>query len=633
MKIMKINLLSLDDKMAKKAADTPASEPEIAANQTGMNALTFLGLKNLMEDPQLGKELGVMKDDAEGEKDESAKSYVAPFSSNIAFKQGSLIKNSAKVAAGVIAGAAALTSCEKNYYEMPPAENKTEITITITNEQTNNLLNAMLNILAQMLEQQKISQAEYTTYFQQIIAWQSQLSGNVSSISGDISIIKALLTAMAKDIIDVKNGVQENNVYQQVIITLLQNQGYSQNEAIAILNQAIEWAKAHGDDVLGALQQIIAKLDLVNENLEKLNKANSEYGKYLQLAVKLLGSIDRTGKATYKEVKGVREAVDSMVVQNNIKIEALETIIANQEKEQKITAEGMKILIAQGYTQMEIEAMGFARANYLLKQILDSQKATEAKLQAILNSIANGDLEGAYKALMDLLQEIKNDLDVLVVKADAMLNKMDSLAKIFKLYGDQVLAKMDAQQKTLDGIKANGDSTNILVKLQNMDVAELLKEVKLIKPELVNLNESANTANTYLNLLIEKRIPEFKAQIDSLIAIAGKSLTKDELEELWIKHDADNYAKYAEFLNSLHAENIEEAETIISLMKQGNATNQNIYNLVLDFANRNNLNAEQLRALLEVIYKYLPELKCNCNCQDDCNNNSNHEGIIGDLLD
>lgn len=632
MKIMKINLLSLDDKMAKKAADTPASEPEIAANQTGMNALTFLGLKNLMEDPQLGKELGVMKDDAEGKKDESAKSYVAPFSSNIAFKQGSLIKNSAKVAAGVIAGAAALTSCEKNYFEMPPAENKTEITITITNEQTNKLLEAMLGILAQMLEQQKISQAEYTAYFQQIIAWQSQLSGNVSSISGDVSIIKALLTAMAKDIIDVKNGVQENNAYQQVIITLLQNQGYSQNEAIAILNQAIEWAKAHGDDVLGALQQIIAKLDLVNENLEKLNKANSEYGKYLQLAVKLLGSIDRTGKATYKEVKGVREAVDSMVVQNNIQITALETIIANQEKEQKITAEGMKILIAQGYTQMEIEAMGFARANYLLKQILDSQKATEAKLQAILNSIANGDLEGAYKALMDLLQEIKNDLDVLVVKADSMLNKMDNLANILKLYGDQILAKMDAQQTTLDGIKANGDSTNILLKLQNMDIAELLKEVKLIKPELVKLNESANTANTYLNL-IEKRIPEFKAQIDSLIAIAGKSLTKDELEELWIKHDADNYAKYAEFLNALHAEDIEKADTIIALMKQGNATNQHIYNLVLDFANRNNLNAEQLRDLLEAIYKYLPELVCKCQCQGDCNNNNNHEGIIGDLLD
>ena len=623
MKIMKINLLSLDDKMAKKAADTPASEPEIAANQTGMNALTFLGLKNLMEDPQLGKELGVMKDDAEGKKDESAKSYVAPFSSNIAFK-GSLVKNSAKVATGVIA-AAALASCEKNYYELPPAENKTEITITIDNAQTTALFNSMLAILAQMLEQQKISQAEFNAYVAQVTAWQN-------GVSGDLNALKAILTSMADKIIDIDNGIQESNGYQKVIISLLEAQGFSNAEAIAILNEAIQWAKDHGGDVLGALQQIIARLDLVNENLEKLNKANSEYGKYLQLAVKLLGSIDRTGKATYEEVKGVREAVDSMVVQNNIQITALETIIANQEKEQKITAEGMKILIAQGYTQMEIEAMGFARANYLLKQILDSQKATEAKLQAILNSIANGDLEGAYKALMDLLQEIKNDLDVLVVKADSMLNKMDNLANLFKLYGDQILAKMDAQQETLDGIKATGDSTKILLKLQNMDIAELLNEVKLIRPELVKLNESANTTNTYLNLL-EKRMPEFKAQIDSLIAIAGKALTKDELEELWIKHDADNYAKYTEFLNSLHAENIEEAETIISLMKQGNATNQNIYNLVLEFADKHDLDKEQLKALLEAIYKYLPELVCKCQCQGDCNNNNNHEGIIGDLLD
>ena len=65
MNIMKINMLSLNEKMAKeKTANSAVSVPNMAATQSGMNALTFLGLKNLMEDPQLAQETGVMKDGA-----------------------------------------------------------------------------------------------------------------------------------------------------------------------------------------------------------------------------------------------------------------------------------------------------------------------------------------------------------------------------------------------------------------------------------------------------------------------------------------------------------------------------------------------------------------------------------------
>lgn len=803
MNIMKINMLSLNEKMAKeKTANSAVSVPNMAATQSGMNALTFLGLKNLMEDPQLAQETGVMKDGAG--KDESAKSYVAPFSSNIAF-QGVAATKAAKTlaATAILASAAALTSCEKNYYDMPPAETKTEITITVTNEQTTALLNSMVTLLAQMLEQQKISQAEFQAYMQQVIAWQGQTSN-------DLNAIKTLLSSMAAKIIDIDNGVQENNAYQQIIISMLETQGYSHSEAIAILKEAIQWAKDHGGDILSALQQIMEKLDLVNQNLENIlnvvidarDKAAEDRAALLEVALQireqnnaslyqqqiminqnnalimqnniiiqnqklivkkieestaktnatikevaaaigmklddLATIIVKTGKSLEDVMKMSKEEILAVLKANNEELQNVNNNLQNLDSDAVKAAEQILAILNQISAQLSELSKQFADAVKMFRSKLDNltfiaggiynngvannmmlaqlnqqvfdlrkdvksikitamqirdnlkngvsvdtkqleemfkilnmhQQASAAEIIARLDAFIAGQekLEAAINKLGDennskldyiasLIQNKTNDnaglieainnlaksneenitaavealaakLDALIAKVDAALAKMDNLAKLVKQYGDQILAKFGVAEDILAAIKANGAKIDIT----NMNLAELKAEVEKIKPELLKLQTSANTANTYLDILT-KRALEIKEQIANLEAIAGKGLTKEELEELWKKHDADNYNKYTAFLNSLHAEDIGKANEIIALMKEGNLTNKNIYELLLDFANKTNLTAEQLRDLLKAVYEYLPELKCNCNCQGDCDNNGNHEGIIGDLLD
>ena len=119
MNIMKTNMLLLDNKMAKdyevNAAES-ASIPSKVSPKYGMNALMFQGMQNLMANPMLAKGVGVMNDDAEVGKDESAKSYVAPFSSNMAFQGKTKTAAMASMAALAALG---LVSCEKTKVEVP----------------------------------------------------------------------------------------------------------------------------------------------------------------------------------------------------------------------------------------------------------------------------------------------------------------------------------------------------------------------------------------------------------------------------------------------------------------------------------------------------------------------------------
>lgn len=800
MKIMKTDLLLLNNKNAKESAAAPAiSMPAIQVAQpaAGINALMFKGMQNLMANPKLAQGVGVMNDDAEAEKDQTVKS-------NVAFKAN--LKTTAKVVIATATAAAGLQSCEKNYYTTPPAENKTEITITITNEATNQLLTNMLSVLTQMLAQQKLTYDQYQAYFNQITQWQNQTSG-------DLSAIKVLLTTIANKVIDIDNGVQENNAYQQIIISMLESQGMSHNQAIAYLQQIIEWAKQHGNDVYGALTQIMDKLDLVNQNLENLTnvvidardkaaedraalynialqiKNQGEASLYQQqimiaqnnamimqnntiingqktivkslrestadlkatiqeaaasinMSVENLATVVvRTGKSLEEvmkmskaEIIAVLEANNEELqnVNNNLQnldtdvvkaaeqiLEALKKISAQLSELSKQFADAAKMFknklntltsIAQGiymngvFNNMKLDQLNkqifdlgkdvkslkqtaidiknnlengisvdTSELEELLKTLnlsvnaskdeiiakLDTLIANQEKLEAAINKMGDEN-NSKLDYIASLIQNITPDnaslveainnlalsneeniaaatealaakLDALIAKVDAALGKMDNLAALLQQYGDKIIEKLDGNSAILQKIKENGDSLNILVKLQNMSLNELKAEFEKIKPELQKLNTSATTANAYLDILTKRQL-EIKEQIANLEVIAGKALTKDELEELWQKHDSVGFAKAKLYLDAIHAEDIKKADEIIGYLKKGNETAKDTYNLLLDFANKNNLTMEELRDLLKAVYEYLPNLICKCDCKGNCDNNDGtHEGIIGVL--
>ena len=85
-------------------------------------------------------------------------------------------------------------------------------------------------------------------------------------------------------------------------------------------------------------------------------------------------------------------------------------------------------------------------------------------------------------------------------------------------------------------------------------------------------------------------------------------------------------------MDAIHADDIAKADEIIEYLKKGNKTAADTYELLVNFANKANLSAEQLRDLLQAVYDYLPNLICKCDCAANCNNNNQtHEGIIGVL--
>jgi chromosome segregation ATPase len=267
-----------------------------------------------------------------------------------------------------------------------------------------------------------------------------------------------------------------------------------------------------------------------------------------------------------------------------------------------------------------------------------------SKLEYIANLIKNkttdnADVIAAIQALAESNEEsiaaateaLAAKLDKLIAKIDAILNKMDNLASVLKQYGDQVLAKLDVNDEILKEIKKNGDllrDANGKLDLTNLSLAQLQAEVEKIAPQLQKLINNTNTSNGYLDIISKKQI-EIDQHILDLQNIGGGGITADELEALWIKHDADAFAKFKAYMDGIHADNMDKADEIIGYLKKGNATAADTYQLLIDFKNKAGNDAEALKKLLQAVYDYLPELICKCNCSGNCGNNDNvNEGII-----
>ena len=141
MNILKTNMLVLDSKIRKENGEnstvTEAPVPQTTNPEAGIKALMFQGMKNLMENPELAQEAGIKNEEPKTE-NESAKSYVAPYSSNIAFgsKAGFKALKLAGLAVLLTAAATSLTSCRDNT-ERP----RIEITNIVSSEQTVSAIN------------------------------------------------------------------------------------------------------------------------------------------------------------------------------------------------------------------------------------------------------------------------------------------------------------------------------------------------------------------------------------------------------------------------------------------------------------------------------------------------------------
>ena len=174
MNIMKTNMLLLDNRIRKddgdKTTTVAAPVPTTVQPQAGMKALMFQGMQNLMANPRLASQVGVMNDDA----DADANNTAAP--KNVAFKGGKARK---LILGGMMALTAAmgLTSCnDKEYISVPATKVENSVVVNVDLSAMTALVTMMQSTLTQMLLQQQLSYEQFNKYMQQMEAWQNQMN-------------------------------------------------------------------------------------------------------------------------------------------------------------------------------------------------------------------------------------------------------------------------------------------------------------------------------------------------------------------------------------------------------------------------------------------------------------------------
>lgn len=637
MNIMKTNMLLLDNKMIKEDAgntttvDAPIPSP--VEPKEGMKALSFLGMQNLMANPKLASKVGVMN--GKSAEEPKAEAYVAPYSSNMAFKGGLKTATKALAVTAALAGAAALQSCEK-IEEHHQTVQIVEINVDALIEAITNGINSLKQEIIDLKAQLANSDAKMAAMLKEMIAALTKalsilenIDKNVGDQNVSIEEFKAMVYAQNGAILDAIATLQSVTVEEakaQVdrILDQLAKGNIDIKEALAELQALLQINNALLGEILGVMKDIKDDVQKGNEKSDSLAAyakeiiANQKYSNEQREKMSAkLDSLIKQNNITIADVAKFKESVEKSHADNKATIQAVGDSLGVKADSLISILSSLEIPANQGMTKDELVAY--------LDAYLTQLKAVNAKLEKIDLT----DLVKAAKEIIEILNKISGQLADLLAKVDSILTSVNKIAPVMQIYGDSILSKQEAGEKILEAIKANGakiDTTNIT----NNEIKELLKG---FKPQVDSLKDLAKERNMYLSITSNQYQPKVTAALDSINAKAGKGLTADELEALWQAHDAAAFAQFKAYFDGIHADDMTKADEVLGYQKAGNQTLLDIYNKLSDkLKNLDKLNPEELKALLTAIKDYLPELKCNCNCQGACTNNTVHEGIIDNII-
>ena len=453
---------------------------------------------------------------------------------------------------------------------------------------------------------------------------------------------KSLADVMKMSKAQIVDALYKNNAELVRIDNKLTKINGTLNDIDLNVQENTEVVKQSADEILNVLNEINAKLDELSAQFADAVKM---FRVKLNVLTGIAADISRTGHVTNSMLANLNKQLFDL--RGDVKAIKMYAQSINEQLENGIAVdmdqleEFFKILnMHQTESKNEIIAKldefidGQDRIENAINNLDSNNQSGFAHLAALLKNITP-DNQGVINAINNLSKATENniaaatetlaaELKALNKKADAELDALTTIINNQVQYGDAILEKLGLSQDILDAIKANGKKLDIA----NMSLDELKAEVEKIKPELVKLNSAATTANQYLDVIAKKQV-EIDNHIENLENIGGGGITKEELEELWTAHDAAAYAKLTAYLDDIHAESMDKADEAIEYLKKGNQKAADIYNLLLDYANKADLNAEQLRDLLQAVYDYLPNLICNCKCASDCQHNQQvDEGII-----
>lgn len=405
----------------KPAADVTVPAPDTNTPQTGMNALMFQGLNNVVSDPQLAGELKIMKEtDTVKTEDKAAQNeYVAPYKSNLAFQgKASKFKSIAMAALmglATLGATSALTSCD----DTEPFTSETNITINIDMSAIQAMFAQMQAMWEQMLEQQQITN--------------EQLQQNNQFMQQLIEMVQQGFISADEFYEQMYDFIMSSTANQEVIIALLEQNGMSQEEANAILNEILNEVRNGNLSATEAMEKI---LDLLGDIKNLLAQAISDFNKF------------------YEEM------------------------LAKQDELIETNKQGFEQLIAQGeITNSTLEEM--KAQNEVLIDLSNKQIEAQNEIkQAIVN--ANIDSNANFDKVVETLNVNKNELI-------AVLEKMGySYEEIIKMTASQIINAIDNNTAVTEG---TNNLLAVITEQLTSVLPELVEQGKITNEQLNDLKQ------------------------------------------------------------------------------------------------------------------------------------------------
>ena len=465
--------------------------PEENKPQTGLNALVFQGLKNVVDNPDLattaGTNLAFMKETAPGTTGEkAANEYVAPYKSNIAFQGGKFksLALGAMMALATLGGVSSLTSCDP--YEINQS-------VEVDMSAIMDMVNQLTSILNEMKEQQQITNdqmAQMNQYMLQLI--QLVQDGQMTANEFYQQMFNYMIV---------------NQTNQEIIIEQLIQNGKTQEEANALIQQLINDVNAGRisaeeawktiqellGDIKGILQQALSDFnkfyqdymtkqdELIETNkqgFEELISQGNITNETLQKMTEQNDSLISLSNKASEERQAIKEAIEQANLDSNANFETVVSTL-NMNKTDIINA-----MMKMGYTQIQVEKMNAAQ---IIKAIEKNTQATEVsnqmlsgitKFVSILPGIyQNGQITNAQlNQTNQLLTKVMNYVKVLPEMYANDKITQSQLEEFYKLYQEalesdgefnaQTLAKLEELVSKLESIE--GTLENISQKLTDM---------------------------------------------------------------------------------------------------------------------------------------------------------------------
>ena len=453
-----------------------------------------------------------------------------------------------------------------------------------------------------------------------------------------------LLVKISEQIADLPNKIAGGSITQEQLeqfYILFKDLGNNQGQFNKDMIEKMEVLLDKLTNIQGTLDEISQKLSTMIDEFQTFRK---DYNENQATEFILLGQIiddnnfqtsvlldmEKNQKSMMVNLIGIEENTNKLleIVKDDTKhkelIDAIKNIqpgdvagIDYDKLQEMFNAMGIKIADAVNMSakQLEDAIMNF-KNNYIAneKTNLEQMNKISAKLDEIkiynglnkneivkaINNV-NSSVNQGNENILTELKQLEDAIEVLQSQVQAIYTTLGSMAAKTDVYFQKWDSKFDNILNSLEGFKT----------------------------QLAQIIANQRTAELYLNKLTDE-VNNLKKEIHNWQGAVGGNVDYDKLEQMWQKHDKENFEKYSKLIKDLGIDG-SKLNSIQDLLKsidvKMNYINDNskILNQILDKLNSIDLNNPNYNAKLDKIIDLLKNFKCNCKC------GGNNEGILGDL--